>query len=73
MFDPAVCVHRQCQTKKFRRGVCGHHYHALYGQKFRLADTARKKKDKPLSKQENNKIDNDEFWDWMKTELKIAM
>jgi hypothetical protein len=65
------CIHRQCQKRQFRRGVCTRHYWALRGGR---PDSGKKPRQDPLLVREWAEIKNnkDELWEFIKSELQIT-
>jgi hypothetical protein len=64
------CIHRQCQKRQFRRGVCSWHYWELRGGR---PDSGKKPKEHPLQVWELAEIkhEKDALWEFVKSCLVI--
>lgn len=63
------CVHIGCGRKRHAKGLCRSHYEKLHYSRW--AEN-RRLRERPLSVAEDRKIDLDDYWEWVKKELKIT-
>lgn len=63
-----VCVHINCEKNRHAKGLCRSHYEKLHYPKW---NQARKLRELPLRRFEEEPIDIDDYWQWVKQELGI--
>ncbi len=63
------CVNLQCDKPQHAKSLCRSHYEALHYNRWKQA---RRLRERELRASENSAIDPDDFWEWVKVELKIT-
>lgn len=71
------CVHVNCKTSRWAKGLCRRHYESLNKQQRRrgkpaLANPLPPKKQKPITGREKLGYDPEDLWQFVKAELNIT-
>lgn len=72
-----ACVHISCEGARWSKGLCRNHYEQLNRPNWRrgvsaLAKPQRPAKQKALTAKEKLGFDPDDFWEFVKAELRIT-